>query len=198
MKRREILPVALLVLILGPPTLKLVGKRSAPQVVQAVRAPVPPPPEPPATPRAWFDEVRARCTPQDVRLATDLNRPPAGVEGTGYKAACYALAGQIPEARSLLLGLSETDRPAGVASVWDVTEGLASQARHDLAGPLAELVLEFWPDRDLVLYEAGMGRWAAGDHVGARRFLERFLATHGGDDDRTESARRLVGMVDET
>lgn len=198
MKRREILPVALLALILGPPTLKLVGKHPAPQVAHEAPAPEPVRPKPPATPRAWFDAIRSRCTAEEVRLAADLNRPPAGPVGTGYKAACFALAGEIPEARSLLLSLAEGNRSEGVASVWEVTQKLASQERHDVAGPLAELVLEFWPEWQLALYEAGMGRWTTGDRVVARDYLVRFLETHPPDDALADKARQLIRQADET
>ena len=149
MKRNQAVPVALLALILVPPTLKLVGKDPPAPVAPSAPAPEPVRPTPPATPRAWFEAVRARCTPSDVRLATDLNRPPAGAEGTGYKAACFALAGEISTARSLLLSLPEADRPEGVAPVDDVAQELEAWGRQDLAGPLSDLVLEFWPDRHM-------------------------------------------------
>ncbi len=197
MKRREIVPIALLALILVPPTLKLVRKEPPPPVAQ-----LPPPPEPartvpPATARAWFDTVRARCTSADARLATDLNPPPADAEGVGYKAACYALAGEIPTARSLLLALPEEERPDGVGPVRDVAQELSMQERHDLAGPLAELVLEFWPDDEAALYQAGFGRWVSGDRIGARAYLERFLERHPADDEWAEKAREVLRQADE-
>ena len=196
MKRREILTLVLMALILVPPTLKLVGK-DPPPVAQLPPAPEPARPAPPATPRAWFEALRARCTPVDARLATDLNPPPAGAEGTGYKAACYALAGQVPTARALLLGLPDEERPDGVGPVRDVTRELSAEGRHDQAGALAELVLEFWPDDEVALYEAGLGRWASGDRTGARVYLERFLERHAADDEWSENAREMLRQADE-
>jgi len=197
MRRSEVLPIAMLALILVPSTLKLVGRAAPAPVAESARAPEPVLPRPPATPRAWFDMVRTRCTPGEVRLATDLNRPPAGAEGTGYKAACFALAGQISTARALLLGLPEADRPQGVAPVDDMARELAGRGRHDLAGPLAELVLEFWPDREVALYAAGMARWADGDRSAARDYLERFLELHPDQDELTDNARRTLSYAQE-
>jgi len=148
-------------------------------------------------PAAWFEAIRPRCTPAEVTLATDLNRPPPGVEGTGYKAACFALARSIPTARALLLSLpEETDRIRAASLVYDVGKQLAAKGYHEAAGPLMELVLEFWPNHYLALYEAGTARFAAGDFDGAQAFLGRFLDVYYGRDDLVADASRMMGDMD--
>jgi len=197
MKVKQILPFAVLALILGPATLRLLQRPEPPTPVPEVRAPEPRVEPPPATPEAWFERVRLRCTPAEVRLTTDLLPPPEGVEGTGYEAACFALAGKIPDARALLLGLPEDERIQGATQVYDVARSLAGQGRHDAAGPLMELVLEFWPNHYLALYEAATARYRSGDITGARTFLERFLEVHMEHDALEVEARRMLGGAPE-
>lgn len=197
MKVKQILPIILLVLILGPAARRLLKSREpAPEVPEA-RAPEPRIEPPAATPQEWFERIRSRCTPADVRLATDLTPPPPGVEGVGYKAACFALARKITDARALLLSLSEDNRIEGATQVYDVAQDFGVKGRHDVAGPLMELVLEFWPNHYLALYEAGRARYVSGDFSGARSFLERFLEVHEGHDDLEVEARRMLGGVAE-
>jgi len=145
------------------------------------------------TPEAWFATVRPHCTPAEAALATDLNRPPDGAEGTGYKAACFALARSIPRARALLLSLPEGDRIQGASKVYEVARHLVEGGQHDAAGPLMELVLEFWPNHYVALYEAGSARFASGEFVGAQAYLSRFLEVYLGNDEMVANAHRMMG-----
>jgi hypothetical protein len=78
-----------------------------------------------------------------------------------------------------------------------VAEDLATRGKHDAAGPLMELVLEFWPNHYLALYEAGSTRFASGDWAGAQNYLARFLETDEGNDDLVANARRMIGAYAE-
>lgn len=146
MKAKEILPAALLAALVVPATVKLLPREEPEPPTPEVRIEVAPAPAPPATPEAWFARVRPRCTPAEARLATDLLPPPGGPTGVGYKAACLALARQIPSARALLLSLPEEERTQGAASLRTVAAGLAEAGRPDVAEPLLDLVREFVPD----------------------------------------------------
>jgi hypothetical protein len=172
-------------------------KAPAPAPAPEVRRPDPKPVRAATDPAAWFAGIRSRCTPADVTLATDLNRPPHGVDGTGYEAACFALARNTAKARAILLGLPENDRLRGASLVYEVAEGLAGGGRHDAAGPLMELVLEFWPNHYLALYEAGRARYASGDLSGAQVFLARFLQEDQADDEMVANANRMMGAMAE-
>lgn len=197
MKRKEILPLAVLALIVGPATVTLLRKPKPEPAPEPVLLAAPQVVPRAATAPEWFAQVRPRCTPADVRLATDLNPPPSGAEGLGYKAACFGLARQIPSARSLLLSLPEAERVRGATVVYDVAQQLAAEGRHDVAGPLMELVLEFWPDHHLALYEAGNARYLSGDVLGAQDFLARFLTVYPTQDDLTANARRMMERMAE-
>jgi hypothetical protein len=190
--KSNVLPIIAVGVILSPLVASLLQKDEPPPPPPVVRAPDPEPVRKETDPAAWFAGIRARCTPAEVTLATDLNRPPPGVQGVGYEAACFALAGRVPKARAILLGLPEGDRVQAAAQVYDVGQRLAGEGRHEAAGPLMELVLEFWPNHYLALYEAGSARFTQGDHTAASDFLARFLDIYVGNDDLVANAQRMM------
>lgn len=193
---KQILPLLLLAVVLGPGLQQLLEPVEAPVVVVAQR-PNPVLPAPPATPREWFETIRHRCTPAHVQLAIDLNRPPRGVRGTGYEAACFALATRTPKARALILGLPEEERLEAASIVFNVGKGMVEGGQEMAAGPLMELVVEFWPNHYVALYQAGVTRYSAGDYAHARIYLARFLEVYVQNDHRTDRARRMVDEMAE-
>ena len=195
--KANVLPFLAAAGILSPIPVSLVRREPPPPPAPVVQAPEPRLVVPETDPDAWFATIRPHCTPAEVTLATDLNRPPEGVEGLGYKAACFALARQVPKARALLLSLPDDDRVRGAALVYDVAQRLAAEGRHDTAGPMMELVLEFWPNHYLALYEAGTARYTTGDLTGAQEYLGRFLEVYVGDEDLVANAHRMMGSMAE-
>jgi len=197
MKKKDILPLAVLAVIVLPATVHLLRKPEPEPVAEPVILAPPKLEAKPANAQEWFSLLRPRCTPADARLATDLNPPPPGVDGVGFKAACLGLARQLPSARALLLSLPDSDRLEGAARVYDVAQQVAAEGQHDVAGPLMELVLEFWPNHYMALYEAGAARFATGDLVAAQDFLGRFLEVYVQEDDLAANARRMMGGMAE-
>jgi len=200
-KLEKILPFLAFVLILGPHVRQVLPPEEppAPAVTVAPRAepPEPPPPAPPATPAEWYRRIEPSCTPSGVRLAVDLNRPPTGILGTGYEAACFAVAMDMPKARALILGLPEQDRLQAVSVLFNVAQGMVDRGEEMPASPLMELVLEFWPNHYVALFEAGATRFAIGDYMHARAYLERFLEIYVPDDQRTQRAQRMMAQMTE-
>jgi hypothetical protein len=193
----NILSIIALAVILSPIAASLLEREESPPPARVARAPEPMRVQVETDPGAWFAAIRPRCTLTDVTLATDLNKAPRGVEGTGYEAACFALAHRLPKARAILLGLPEDDRVQGASVVYDVAQRLAATGKHDAAGPLMELVLEFWPTHHLALYEAGTARFTSGDLTGAQDYLARFLDVYVGDDDLVANAHRMMSHTGE-
>lgn len=195
----KILPFLAFVLILGPHVRQVLRPEQPPAPVTAAAprpAPSKPPP-PPATPAEWYRRIEPSCTPSDVRLAVDLNRPPAGTSGTGYEAACFAVAMDMPKARALILGLPEQDRLQAVSVLFNVAQDMVDRGQEMPAGPLMELVLEFWPNHYVALFEAGATRFAIGDYPHARTYLQRFLEVYAPDDQRTQRAQRMMEEMTE-
>lgn len=197
---QKILPVLAFVMILGPPARRVLStdETTVAQVatVRSPDAPVPPQ-APPATPADWFASIHTKCTPANVQLAVDLSRPPEGTIATGYEAACFAIAADRSKARALILGLPEGTRLEAASVVFNVAQAMVERGQEMAAGPLMELVLEFWPNHYVALFEAGVTRYTEGDYTHARIYLQRFLDVYVQDDQRSQRAMRMIDEMTE-
>ena len=110
-------------------------------------------------------------------------------------AACLALAGRIDAARGRLMEIPAEGRAAGAGFVFDAGHPAADAGDDTAAGPLMELVLEFWPDHYMALYHAGAWRYETGSRDIAKVHLERFLELYEPDDGWRQDALRMVEGV---
>ena len=53
----------------------------------------------PSGPAGWFQSMKPYCNSVEVETMMRQTPAPAGMQGAGYGAACYALAGRIDQAR---------------------------------------------------------------------------------------------------
>jgi hypothetical protein len=196
---RIVLAVAVATVWPGPQIADRIRHRPASDLDAKPTQVVPRAPEPklPPLPAEWFESVETHCTSAEARIITDLRPPPLSPEGTAYEAACFALAGDIPMARALLLGLPEESQTMAVGILFDVTEATHVPIVTRSAGPLLELVLEFWPNHYPALFYAGSVRYSVGDVAGATPLLERFLESYGQDDEWSRDARRMLDSIQE-
>jgi hypothetical protein len=123
----------------------------------------------------WFRQVKPYCNSVEVGVLQRHNPAPATTEGQGYRAACHALAGQIDEARRIIDALPDEQRPRAAGIVFDVGHPVADAGDDRSAGPIMELVVDYWPDHFMALYHAGMAEYMLGQHALAKRNLEAFL-----------------------
>jgi hypothetical protein len=145
---------------------------------------------------SWFAGIRPHCNPVEVETRHAWSPPPATPGGTAYSAACFALAGRIDEARARIKTLEGDDRWRAAGVVFNVGHPVADAGNDAAAGPIMELVVEFWPNHYMALYHAGMARLGLGDSAGARRHLERFLEEYGAQDGWTAGARRALAEME--
>ena len=154
----------------------------------------------PGSPEAWFYAVKPYCNSLEAELVLGGNPPPPGVRGTGFAAACLALAGRIDEARARILALPQADRYQAAGVVFEVGHPVADAGDDRSAGPIMGLVVEFWPNHYMALYHAGMAHWAVGSPEPARGYLTRFLAEYKVDrfkpDGWVSNARRVLERID--
>jgi hypothetical protein len=120
---------------------------------------------------------------------------PVGLEGTGYAAACWALAGQVGQARALIYTLQPNDRWRAAGIVFEVAHPIADMGDDRSAGPIMELVVELWPNHYMALYHAGAARFALGDGAIARKYLEAFLRHYDRGDGWTANARAMLAQL---
>jgi serine/threonine protein kinase len=152
---------------------------------------------PPAA-QAWFARVRSSCNNLEVGGAMARSPPPAGADGMGFGAGCYALAGRHGEARRLIASLpTAPERTRAAWRVFEIAHPVADQGDDDAAGPMMELVLESWPDNYQALYHAGISEYGQGDTVKARARLEDFLRRYTTNDNFTAQARTVLQRIEQ-
>jgi hypothetical protein len=145
---------------------------------------------------AWFRSMKPYCNP--VEVATQVTRSPAprSADGTAYEAACYALAGRIDTARERILQLPEDQRWSAAGVVFNVGHPVADAGDDLAAGPIMELVVEFWPNHYMALYHAGAARYALGDYGWAHKHLVSFLEYYDPDDGWRRNALSMIASID--
>ena len=132
-------------------------------------------PLPAGTPGEWFARLHPFCNPVEVDLAQLRDPAPGGLEGTAYSAACFALAGKVDRARLLINQLDASDRFRAAGVVFEVAHPVADAGDDKAAGPIMEMVIEYWPNHYMALYHAGMSEYALGQPETARKNLTEFL-----------------------
>lgn len=142
---------------------------------------------------AWFVQMRPYCNAVDVDTRLRWNPAPSSVEGDTYRAACYALAGRIDRARELIEGLPEDRRWQASGTIFEIGHPAADAGDELAAGPLMELVVEFWPNHYMALYHAGAAAFERGEHAKAESYLTRFLDEYAVEDGWRSSA---LGMLE--
>jgi tetratricopeptide (TPR) repeat protein len=131
---------------------------------------------------AWFAAVRPHCNPVEVETRLAWNPPPGTDRGTMNAAGCYALAGKIELAREAIERLPEARRYEAAGIVFAAGHPAADAGDDLAAGPLMELVVEYWPNHYMALYHAGTAAWERGDGIAAERYLRRFLEEYAVED----------------
>jgi hypothetical protein len=143
----------------------------------------------------WFTQMKPSCNAVEVEVRQRQFPPPAGTEGAGYSAACYALAGKIERARQTIEGLDPSDRPAAAGIVFNVGHPVADAGDDQAAGPIMRLVVDYQPDNYMALYHAGVSEFILGQLDFARTHLEKFLAIYQTEDGWRSNARDVLGQI---
>jgi hypothetical protein len=143
----------------------------------------------------WFAAMKPYCNSVEVELAQRQHPPPATIEGQGLSAACYALGGKIDHSRAIISELSQQDRYRAAGIVFNVAHPVADAGDDRSAGPIMELVLEYWPNHYMALYHAGMSEYALGQSALARTHLESFLVNYHENDGWTKNARDVLARL---
>jgi hypothetical protein len=143
----------------------------------------------------WFTAIKPLCNTVEVAIAQRDRPAPATLDGQGFSAACYALAGKIAEARSVIGHLPPARRAYAAGIVFEVAHPVADAGDNRSAGPIMELVVEYWPNHYMALYHAGMAEYALGQYVLARTHLRSFLHYYDQNDGWTQSAQDALARL---
>ena len=134
------------------------------------------------TAEEWFRRARPYCNAVEVRVLQRQTAPPATTAGAGYYAACFALAGQIDDARRIIDGLTPNERYRAAGIVFDVGHPVADAGDDRSAAPIMELVIDYWPNHYMALYHAGMAEYMLGQRDLATKNLTAFLRLYHEND----------------
>jgi len=140
----------------------------------------------------WFHSIKPFCNALEVETQIRYQPPPSGTEGTGYAAACLALAGKVDKARDLILALPAADRAQAAGIVFEIGHPVADAGDDKSAGPIMELVVEFWPNHYMALYHAGASEYILGQGDLARQHLESFLQYYHENDGWRSNAIEML------
>ena len=163
-------------------------------------SPQPPPPEVvgfEGSALQWFAAIKPYCNAVEAEVTQRRHPAPQTVEGQGYSAACYALGGRVDSARAVIDRLASSDRARAAGIVFEVGHPVADAGDDRSAGPIMELVLEYWPNQYMALYHAGMSEYALGQPGLARQHLTSFLQYYHEDDGWTHNARDVLARLPE-
>lgn len=144
----------------------------------------------------WFRRVKPYCNSVEVQTIQRQSPPPNTVAGAGYRAACYALAGRIDDARRVIDQLSPGDRYKATGIVFDVGHPVADAGDDRSAGPIMELVIDYWPNHYMALYHAGMAEYMLGQRDLARHNLTEFQKYYHERDGWTQNAVDVLKRLD--
>jgi tetratricopeptide (TPR) repeat protein len=143
----------------------------------------------------WFATVKSSCNPVEVATRIRWTPAPETDEGTKYEAACWALAGRVEEARRLILELPQESRWEAAGVVFGAGHPAADAGDELAAGPLMELVVEFWPNHYQALYHAGAARFQRGEYAEAEPYLRDFLRYYEPNDAWRRNAEVMLNEM---
>jgi hypothetical protein len=145
----------------------------------------------------WFRQVRPYCNSVEVDVVLRNTPAPATVTGQGFRSACLALAGRIDGARRVIDALPGDSRARAAGIVFEVGHPVADAGDDRAAGPIMELVVDYWPNHYMALYHAGMAEYMLGQHALARKNLTAFLQIYRAGDGWVSNAREVLGRIDD-
>jgi hypothetical protein len=167
-------------------------------------APTPQGGEPPHAPAPfqgeggqWFAAVKPFCNAVEVGVRQQNTPPPATVDGAGYSAACYALAGKIDDAKKVIDALPSGQRSQAAGIVFEIGHPVADAGDDKSAGPIMRLVVGYQPDNYMALYHAGMSEFILGEADFARTHLKQFMALYQSEDGWRANARDVLNRLGE-
>lgn len=154
-------------------------------------------PAPQTSVYSWFAAVKPYCNRVEVETRLRQTPAPSSFEGASHSAACFALAGKIGKARAIILELPNDDQWRAAAVVFGIAHPVADAGDNEAAGPIMELVVEFWPNHYMALYHAGAARFEMGGYREAEGYLNRFLDNYEPDDGWRKSALSMLETMGE-
>jgi hypothetical protein len=145
----------------------------------------------------WFAGIKPFCNAVEVEVRQQHWPAPATVDGAGYSAGCYALAGKIDQAKKVIDALPSNQRSQAAGIVFGIGHPVADAGDDQSAGPIMRLVIDYQPDNYMALYHAGMSEYILGQADFARTHLKQFMALYPSEDGWRGNARDVLNRLEE-
>ena len=144
----------------------------------------------------WFAAMKPYCNSVEVDVRIRQTPAPKTTQGSGFAAACFALAGKIDRARAIIAQLPGGDQAAAAAVLFNVAHPVADAGDDVSSGPMMELVLEHWPNNYMALYHAGMSEYELGQTALAEKHLRAFVEIYVAPDGFTKAAQNTLRKIE--
>lgn len=145
----------------------------------------------------WFQEIKSRCNAIEVMSAMRRTKHSSTVQGVGYAASCYALAGKLNLADRKIKELEPNLRPKAAEVLFSVALPIANNEENISVGKIMELVLRYLPDNALALYHAGMSAYIWDEHPKAEKHLRKFLRLYRDNDGREIEVKAVLERIEQ-
>jgi serine/threonine protein kinase len=145
--------------------------------------------------QTWFDGIKSRCNPVEVNTAIQASPPPDTNRGRGFAAGCYALAGKIDRADSLIQQLPPHAREAAATIVFNIGHPVADANDDESASPIMKLVVKYSSTNYMAMYHAGMSEYILNDIPSSKQHLEKFLEIYRVEDSWRQKAKEVLGYI---
>ena len=155
------------------------------------------PPEKQSSPAVqWFEANKNQCNSLEV-ITSIKNKPyPQTAEGYGYGASCYALAGKIDLAKQTLERAPKSEQAYAASILFQIGHPVADRGDDESAGPIMDLVLEYWPENYMARYHAGMSAYILEEQQKATDHLNIFLQQYQNNDGWTAKAKLAISNIE--
>jgi hypothetical protein len=144
----------------------------------------------------WFSAMKPYCNSVEVDVRIRQTPAPRTPQGSGFAAACLALAGRIDRARTIISQLPRGDQGAAASVLFNVAHPVADAGDDVASGPMMQVVLEYWPNNYMALYHAGMSEYALGETALAEKHLRAFLEMYVAPDGFRSAAKAALWKIE--
>lgn len=146
---------------------------------------------------AWFRAMKPYCNAVEVETRQRATPAPETLDGFGYSAGCYALGGKIDRAREAIERAPTDQQYQAAGIVFALAHPVADAGDDKSAGPIMELVLDFWPNHYQARYHAGMSSYILGDAERAGMHLARFVDEYRQNDGWRRNALEVLARLND-
>ncbi|WP_035799124.1 serine/threonine protein kinase [Crocosphaera chwakensis] len=145
--------------------------------------------------QVWYKKIKPHCNTVEVMTMMQKIPYPNTMQGIGYAAGCYALAGKIKEADKLIQNLPLQEQYTAAGIVFGIGHPVADAGDDKSAGPIMELVVKYQPNNFMAVYHAGMSEYVLGDYESSKTYLTQFLDLYQREDGWRNNAIEVLNRM---